>query len=358
MNTRSTLLPKVALLLFAVCAAPAFAKGQQDSDVKENLKDAEKREAEFTQRMREAEERLAEAAKQVAELSTRRLEAYGEPGRYEIGFSNKPRMGINIETDGEEGPVDGVEIVSVSPGSAADDAGMRAGDMITAINGEDMSAESRRAASMRLMDFMKGVEVGDKLKVDYLRDGKAGSLEVEPRAVENKVFVWSQDGKNFTMPRMPEVHVAPEVVDRFRYSFGGWQSGWGDLEIVELTEGLGRYFGTDSGLLVISAPGTNDFKLQEGDVIQSIDGREPKSVDHCMRIFGSYQPGETLELRIMRDKRRETLNITMPDRKTSSLHTSPLPLSTLPARANLPAVPPLRSVKPELRVLPAPAERT
>ena len=358
MNTRCSLLPKIALLFCAFCAAQAFAQGQQESDAKERAEVAEYREAEFTQRMREAEERLAEAAKRVAELSSKRLEAFGEPGRYEIGFSNKPRMGVNIETDGEDGSVEGVEIVSVSPGSAADDAGMRAGDTITAINGEDMSAESGQAASMQLMDFMKGVEVGDKLKVDYLRNGKAGSVELEPRAVENKVFVWSQDGKNFTMPRMPEVHVSPEAVDRFRYSFGGWQSGWGDLEIVELTEGLGRYFGTDSGLLVISAPGANDFKLQEGDVIQSIDGREPKSVDHCMRIFGSYQPGETLELKIMRDKRRETLSITMPDRKTSSLHTSPLPLSTLPARATLPTVPPLLSVKPELRVLPAPAERT
>jgi S1-C subfamily serine protease len=92
---------------------------------------------------------------------------------------------------------------------------------------------------------------------------------------------------------------------------------WGDMELVELNEGLGRYFGTDSGLLVVSAPKSDSFKLQDGDVIMSIDDREPTSVSHAMRILASYQPGESLELNIMRDKRRQTLNIELPDDRTS-----------------------------------------
>ena len=52
-----------------------------------------------------------------------------------------------------------------------------------------------------------------------------------------------------------------------RKGVGGWRGGWADLEVVKLTERLGRYFGTDEGLLVISAPESNAFKLQDGDVI-------------------------------------------------------------------------------------------
>ena len=83
--------------------------------------------------------------------------------------------------------------------------------------------------------------------------------------------------------------------------------------MITLTEKLGKYFATDKGLLVVRAPDDADLKLQDGDVIKSIDGREPKSVSHAMRILGSYQSGEQLQLQIMRDKRKQTLKIEMPD---------------------------------------------
>lgn len=275
----------------------------------------------FAERMRAAEEKLAEAAKEVAELSATRLDAYRGSPHYEFKFSDKPRIGVNIESDGDESPVDGVKIVSVTPGSAADDAGLRAGDVLTAVNGEALRAASRKASNGLLLEFMQGVEEGDELKIDYLRDGRVGSVAVEPRPIDNKVFVWSDDGKEIVLPGGPEAYPAPEVViERYRHSMAPWQSGWGDMELVELTEGLGRYFGTDEGLLVISAPQANAFKLQDGDVIKRIDGRDPRSVGQCMRILGTYQPGETLELRILRDRRDQTLQVTIPDKRTSELN--------------------------------------
>jgi S1-C subfamily serine protease len=69
-------------------------------------------------------------------------------------------------------------------------------------------------------------------------------------------------------------------------------------------------------LLVISAPASNAFKLQEGDVIKNIDDREPSSVNHCMRILGSYLPGEKLVLNILRDKKPMKLEIEIPDDRT------------------------------------------
>ena len=97
------------------------------------------------------------------------------------------------------------------------------------------------------------------------------------------------------------------------------RGGWGDMELVELSERLGRYFGTDKGLLVVKAPDNEAFKLQDGDVIRGIDGREPTSVRHAMRILGSYQAGESLRIEIMRDKRQHTLAIDMPDNRQSSV---------------------------------------
>ncbi len=104
-----------------------------------------------------------------------------------------------------------------------------------------------------------------------------------------------------------------------RYAFPWVGTGLGGLELVELNEGLGRYFGTDQGLLVIKAPKSEAFELQDGDVIQSIDGRVPKDVRHAMRILGSYQAGETLKLGIMRDKKKRTLDVEIPAERQGML---------------------------------------
>ena len=97
--------------------------------------------------------------------------------------------------------------------------------------------------------------------------------------------------------------------------FGALQSPLADMELVELTPGLGEYFGTDSGLLVVRAPRNEAFELRDGDVIRSIGGREPDGVRHAMRILRSYQPGETMALDIVRNKRRRSLSIEVPEQE-------------------------------------------
>lgn len=270
--------------------------------------------------MREAESRLAEAARRVAELSTRRLPGLAA-GSFASAVDGKPVLGVNIGTrgDGDE-PVEGVEIMSVSPGGAAAEAGLRAGDIITRINDEDLSAQNSREATRRLLDFMAAVEEGDELDIEYLRAGRSATVVVTPRIMTH-VFSFSTDGQNFTVPPAPVAPAAPVPSATFnRFVFISDGSGLGDMEMVSLTAGLGRYFGTEKGLLVVRAPEDADtYKLQDGDVILDIDGREPNSVSHAVRILGSYQEGETLKVRIMRDQREQTLDIVVPDDRTGAL---------------------------------------
>ncbi len=134
---------------------------------------------------------------------------------------------MTIESSEEPGAVEGVTILGVSPGSAASDAGLRSGDILTAVNDESLSAESRKEANMRLLDFMEAVEEGDVLTVEYLRDGKVGSVEIEPRIVDDHAFAWvGKGGSEFDMPSM---QVAPEMVetlqDGIRISLGWQRSG-------------------------------------------------------------------------------------------------------------------------------------
>src|SRR5262249_38241162 len=86
----------------------------------------------------------------------------------------------------------------------------------------------------------------------------------------------------------------------------------GDMELATLTPQLGRYFGTDKGVLVVRAP--REFKLEDGDVILSIDGREPLSGSHATRILSSYQPGEKIAIKIMRQQKTVNVETTLPER--------------------------------------------
>lgn len=307
MKVWKTILPVTAILLLA---GQSVAQAEED----QGLREVEARDAEMDRQLMEAEARMAEAARQIAEITSERLPRMVEiERRFEL--SDKPRLGVTIDGEQRAEPVEGVAILGVTPGSAASDAGLRSGDVITAINDESLSADSAALANARLLDFMQGVEAGDVLNVEYLRNGKVGSVEVEPRVVETNMFVWrGGSGRHFITPGAPKAPHAPAVMEKFKMDFSFPWAGTllGELELVELSEGLGRYFGTDSGLLVISAPKSDAFELQDGDVIQSIDGREPKDVRHAMRILSSYQSGEKLKLGIMRDKKKRTLDVEIP----------------------------------------------
>ena len=207
--------------------------------------------------------------------------------------------------------------------------------MITAVNGESMSGDNSKVATELLLDFMRGVEEGDDLKVDYLRGGNSGTVELSPRVVEMHAFSWAPDGINVHVESIPDV---PGFISEFKFDRGFAFAGgaWGRMELVELNEGLGKYFGTETGLLVVSVPTDDGIELQDGDVIQTIDGRVPNDVRHAMRILSSYQSGEELKIGIMRDKKKRTLKVEVPADHRGSLFA---PLPAKPARAPAPPRP-------------------
>ena len=319
-------------------AAALLLAGQvvAETDADIALSAAEQKNAQVERRLEAAEQRMAEAAREMAELTAERLPHLARVER-RIEFASRPRLGVSIGGNDDEGPVEGVSVIAVTPGSAASDAGLRAGDVLTTINNESFGGSNSGEANKKLLGFMEGVEDGDALDVEYIRNGKVGKVEVIPKVSEHQVFMF--DGKRgFDFPGVHGTHAAPRAGARRGFSWVFASNGLGDMELVKLSKGLGRYFGTDSGLLVVSAPEANELQLQDGDVIQSIDGREPNSVRHALQILGSYQAGEKLELQIMRDKKRKKLNIEMPDNRSSKLiETLEAPL--LPARAPSPPPP-------------------
>lgn len=303
-------------LLAVALTNTAMAQVDEDASEDERVVVVEREEIDIEQEMRAAEARLEEAAQRIAELSSRNLPAIVSQ-HYSFEMSNRPMLGVTIDGETGDGPSEGVRVSGITPGGAAAEAGLRAGDIVTSINEESLSADSSAASNQKLLDFMAGVELGDTIDIEYLRDGRVATLSLKPQAAASHTFDVRGPGGRLRAPMAPRAPLAPLApgINEFVFRLGG--GGWGDMEMVTLTEDLGRYFGTDKGLLVVRAPTDENLQLKDGDVIHAIDGRTPSSVSHAVRILGSYQAGEQLKIDIVRDQRPQTLDIEIPDNRQS-----------------------------------------
>ena len=59
--------------------------------------------------------------------------------------------------------------------------------------------------------------------------------------------------------------------------------------------------------------------LKDGDVILAIDGRQPSDPAHAMRILRSYEPGERLDLEIIRQQQRQNVEVILPAAEMSAV---------------------------------------
>jgi hypothetical protein len=115
---------------------------------------------------------------------------------------------------------------------------------------------------------------------------------------------------------------------------------WNGLNLASLDSNLGKYFGTDKGVLVLSA-GSQLPGLQAGDVIRSIDGKPVSTPREAMDALRSHQAGDKASLALLRDHRDTSAQVTVP---------KAMPLPIPPAPPAPPAPPP----PPGIGAIPAP----
>jgi len=247
-------------------------------------------------------------------------------------FSNGPemfqmdlrrgRMGINVDlrADGARDSI-GARVAGVTPGGPADRAGVQTGDIVTRLNGtrlvttgqgDDDDLTSRPAE--RLLRIASRLEPGDTVRLDLRRGAQTVQATLVAEATDMDRVV-----ERMRVPMMdPGMMMGPDGpggADRMRVMT--WNNtGPSDLELVAVNAGLGDYFGTTEGLLVVSIGSDTALGLRAGDVIQQIGGRRPQSPAHAMRILATYEPGEDVRFDIMRQKRRATVNGHVPQRRS------------------------------------------
>lgn len=271
----------------------------------QEARDLQRSAAQQARDLQRAQEELDKAARDVARLSAERAERI--VGDVAAGFrSARLRAALGLTT---EDTTRGARIAAVSPNGPAAQAGLKSGDVIVAVNGSDLTGKDRRAPSAGLLERLQTVQPGDKVVLDVLERGKRRSVSVLAR----RARWWSPGDFDFAFSGPANVPGNWKDFDAWSAMFGASRA-WRSMQLVALTPALGAYFGTDHGILVVRAPNAEGLRLRDGDVILDIGGRQPKTPEHAMRILASYAPGETLQMTIMRQKHRRTLQFALPAR--------------------------------------------
>jgi hypothetical protein len=83
------------------------------------------------------------------------------------------------------------------------------------------------------------------------------------------------------------------------------------LDLRKINSGLGEYFSTDHGVLVLDVDEDSTLGLRPGDVIQAIGDREVEDVSDVLRILRSYEDDEGITFSVVRQGRETRVEGTM-----------------------------------------------
>lgn len=224
-------------------------------------------------------------------------------------FTRRAYLGVMLDTD-QDASTDaiGARIEEVLDDSPADKAGLRDGDIITHINGRGVasSAGGDDKPASRVTSMLRELEPGDTVRVGYRRGSDARSAQV----------VTDSNARVFALRDFPEMRT---IVPEFRHLMPGGRFEFGrpgmavfnfnrdGLRLTNLNEGLGSYFGTTSGALVLEVDDDSDLQLRAGDVIVRIGDREITDAARAYRVLGSYAPDEPVRIEVMRQRQRVTV---------------------------------------------------
>jgi len=273
-------------------------------------------EAEIESRMDEARVELDKAARQLAEVSRQAFEK-----EYK-SRSNKPVIGVLLAGYGN---ASGMLLEGVTPDGGAVEAGLQAGDRLTAINGVRLDGEGEKPIK-RLNEVLETVTPGDIVQLEYLRDETVYLADVvtqERRAHVTKMLS-GLDGLEIELSGLAErlsglseigelaglsVLSALENFDGLHLKIHDGHHtiaiGGNRAHLVNVDEGLGDYFGVDGGVLVVSS--SDESELESGDILLEVAGVEVATVEEAYQALG--QAEGQVEAKVRRKKRVRTIEI-------------------------------------------------
>jgi serine protease Do len=202
----------------------------------------------------------------------------GRVTRGSIGVSFEEQNGTNPITLKSLGAPYGVVIESVQPGSPAEKAGLKGGDVVTSVNGHPVKTGND------LVNPIAEAPIGSKVKLTYMRDRsqKEATVEVGDR-----------------------VRVFPNMAGRMSDQPGEAAPTEFGLHVEELTPERGRRVGVEAqkGVIVTEvepASFAEDLGFSRGDVITEINRVTVNSVGDYRKTVSSLKVGDDIVFKVLR----------------------------------------------------------
>jgi S1-C subfamily serine protease len=216
---------------------------------------------------------------------------------------SRARLGVALGDAREVGTRTGVRVDQVVEGGPAARAGIRAGDILLALDDQLLGPEPGR----RLVELMGGVEPGDTVTVLLSRDGRDQTVRVVTDRAGPTTFRFGDGGiPGVLRPGFDPGPVIVEALGERGLHVVGPLRRHG-LEMVAINPELGRYFGVTEGVLVANVAAESSLGLRPGDVLVSIGGRTVRDAAHARSILASYRSDEEVEMQVVRERRTITV---------------------------------------------------
>ena len=217
----------------------------------------------------------------------------------------------------------GVEVTMVDQDAPAGKAGIKEHDVIVSVNGSNVQSVEQ------LRRMIREIPPGRVVTLGVIREGQPTNLKAQ-LAVRQTTFAIAPDIKikpfKFEMPNMPNVQVLQDmdIPASVVFVHSSARSG---LMVENLTPQLGTYFGAreGKGILVRSVEkGSLAEKsgFRAGDVIVKVNNEtidDTGDFTHTLRMKRDDAKETTVSVGIIRDKKEQTLTLSLPARQRSEM---------------------------------------
>jgi len=196
----------------------------------------------------------------------------------------------------------GVLVAGVTEGSPADKAGIRQGDLIVSVSGEEVETPDD------LVELIHSKKPGREILVALVRDGKKHRISVvlgkSPAKKSKDVEIELPEPKSLPMEILPPLQHLKLEMGR----------GFLGVNVLDLDAELGGYFGTEKGVLVtevLDGSAGEKAGMKAGDVITAVDGKTVASREELTRILRKREEGDKVELSLLRKGKPLKLAVTL-----------------------------------------------